>query len=160
MRIRLWSILALTLAALSLGPSFAHVLEAPPRIRDWPPQLWIDATVLHGQFALYRLVGGPIDVAVVVATIALAAAARRTPAFRGVAAAAILFALALIAWFGLVAPVNTILATWADGSAPENFVEVRNRWETGHMAVAALKFAGFIALAAAVSFRPAPDGGG
>lgn len=157
MRVRLWSILALTLAALSLGPSFAHVLEAAPRIRDWPPQLWIDATVLHGQFAFYRLIGGPIDVGAVIATVALAAAARGTPAFRGAVAAAILLTLALVAWFALVAPVNTILATWADGAAPDDFVEVRNRWESGHMAVAALKLTGFIALAAAVSApRSAP----
>lgn len=29
--------LALLLGALSLGPSFAHVLEAYPRLTIWPP---------------------------------------------------------------------------------------------------------------------------
>jgi hypothetical protein len=32
MLLRLWSVSTLTLAALSLAPSFAHVLEAPTRL--------------------------------------------------------------------------------------------------------------------------------
>ena len=39
--------LALLLAALSLGASYAHVLEAPPRLNDWPPELWREAADAH-----------------------------------------------------------------------------------------------------------------
>ena len=37
--------IAAVIAALSLGPSFAHVLEAGPRLSVWPPQLWRETTV-------------------------------------------------------------------------------------------------------------------
>jgi hypothetical protein len=33
------------------------------------------------------------------------------------------------------------------GPIPENFDAIRLRWETGHMAVAAIKLAGFITVA-------------
>jgi hypothetical protein len=69
------------------------------------------------------------------------------------AAGAALLALALGAWFLLVAPANAVLATWAGGATPADFVAVRRRWETGHMVVAALKAAGFVAVALAVTAR-------
>jgi hypothetical protein len=59
-------------------------------------------------------------------------------------------------WFAWVAPANAVLATWSPGPIPEDFQAVRNRWETGHMAVAGLKLAGFVATALAVVLpRPA-----
>ncbi|MGO4842599.1 DUF1772 domain-containing protein, partial [Rhizobiaceae sp. 2RAB30] len=39
------------------------------------------------------------------------------------------------------------LGTWEPGPIPADFEEVRLRWETGHMAVAALKLGGFVSLA-------------
>ena len=146
-----WSTLTLILTALSLGPSFAHVLEAPPRLAVWPPELWIDATVRHGQFALFRLVGAPVDVAAIVAAVVLAVMYRGGPGFGASVAAAAQLALGLAAWFALVAPANTILAGWAAGAAPSDFASVRMRWETGHMVVAALKLLAFAAMAWAVA---------
>lgn len=148
--VRIWSLATLTLAALSLGPSFAHVLEAPPRLFDWPPDLWREATVFHGQFALFALVGGPLDLAAIGATAVLAFLlrhdrARRVPALAGF----LLFGLGLAVWFGWVGPANTVLATWQPGPVPENFATIRDRWETGHMAVAAIKLIGFLATALA-----------
>jgi hypothetical protein len=43
-------LLVLTLAALSLGLSFAHVMEMPPRL-SWAPRLWLDATTFGGLYA-------------------------------------------------------------------------------------------------------------
>jgi hypothetical protein len=57
-----WSFFAILVMALSLGPSFAHLLEAPPRLTAWPPELWREATVFHGQFAYFAIVGAPLDV--------------------------------------------------------------------------------------------------
>jgi hypothetical protein len=48
---------------------------------------------------------------------------------------------------GIVAPANAILATWQPGPLPADFYAIRNRWEGGHMVVAALKMCGFIAVA-------------
>ncbi|WP_445501953.1 DUF1772 domain-containing protein [Microvirga sp. G4-2] len=158
--LRIWGLVALTLAALSLGPSFAHVLEAPPRLTVWSPELWREATVFNGQFELFALIGGPLDLAAIFTTAVLAFLLRGDKSrFRFALAGALLFALGLAVWFGWVAPANSVLATWQPGPLPENFVTVRNRWETGHMAVAALKLLGFMATALAVTptARPLPE---
>lgn len=39
MVVYLTGLVSLLLAVLSLGPSFAHVLEAPPRLFVWAPEL-------------------------------------------------------------------------------------------------------------------------
>ena len=150
--IRTLSSVVLTITALSLGPSFAHVLEAPPRLTVWPPELWRDATVFHGQFQLFAIIGGPLDIAAILGTALLAYAMRHErPGFRYALAGCLLFALALGVWFAWVAPANRILATWSPGPIPEDFHAVRMRWETGHMAVASLKLLGFLATALATT---------
>lgn len=142
-----WSMLTITIAALSLGPSFAHVLEALPRLTKWSPALWREATVFNGQFQLFAVVGAPLDIAAILCPALLAWMLRDEPsAFRFVLAATLLYAISLALWFGLVKPANDILATWAPGPIPENFDAVRLRWETGHMAVTAAKALGFISL--------------
>jgi hypothetical protein len=141
---------SLIVCALSLGLSFAHLLEAPPRLRVWPPELWRETTVFHGQYSLFGAVGGPIDVAAVVLTLALAWSAWRTG--RSVAAAttaAALFALSLAVWLSVVAPANHVLVTWKPGPLPADFAAIRARWETGHMVMAWIKLAGFVALSLA-----------
>lgn len=157
MSLRPWRFAALSVAALSLGPSFAHVLEAPPRLTVWPPELWRDATVFHGQFALFASVGGVLDVAAVVLLALLAFVSREErPAFAWALAAAILNAAALSAWFAMVAPVNAVLATWKPGPIPADFEQVRRHWEAGHMVVAALKAAGFAAALGSGLSAPRP----
>lgn len=140
-------LVTLVVAALSLGPSFAHVLEAPPRLTTWSPELWREAMVFNGQFALFATIGAPLDIGVIILTgfsAWLAGGAR--PRFRFALAAALLFAAALAAWLSIVAPANAVLATWRPGPIPSDFAAIRGRWETGHMIVAALKLAGFAAL--------------
>jgi hypothetical protein len=151
MFLRVCSILALLLAALSLGPSFAHLLEAPPRLTVWPPRLWIDATVVHGQFTWFRFVGAPLDVSAIVVTSLLAFLLRGESGAGWVLAGAAFLALALGAWFAIVAPANDILATWGPGLVPADFESVRNRWEYGHMGVAVLKAMALVALAIGLS---------
>jgi len=149
---------ALLVAALSLAPSCAHVLEAPPRLYDWSPVLWRETTVFHGQFALFARIGGPIDVAVIVILAILAWLMRsERPGLWFALAAASLYLVALLCWFTLVASANAVLATWHPGPIPADFGAVRTQWETGHMVVAALKLTGFIALCLAVVI-PGRDG--
>ncbi|MBI1182603.1 MAG: DUF1772 domain-containing protein [Alphaproteobacteria bacterium] len=146
----LLSVAALVIDALSLGPSYAHVLEAPPRLLVWTPALWREATVFNGQFELFGLVGGPIDIAAIVILFALAWVLRsERRAFRAALAAAAFYALGLAVWFAWVAPANGVLATWRPGPLPADFESIRTRWETGHMVVAGLKLAGFVCLAVA-----------
>jgi hypothetical protein len=148
-----WCVLSLVLAALSLGPSFAHALEALPRLKAWPPELWIDATVRHGQFKVFGILGGPIDLAAIASAAVLAVRLRGEAGVHAAVAAAVLLALALAAWLTIVAPANSVLAHWGAGPPPPDFARVRNRWESGHLIVAGLKAAGFVALACAVAMR-------
>jgi hypothetical protein len=146
--LRHWTVLTLTLAALSLGPSFAHILGAPPRLYDWPAHLWIDATVRHGQFVPFRDISAPLDVGAVLAAAILAFLLHGRSGFGWILAATALLVLALIAWLAIVSPANAILAGWQAGPVPADFVARRDRWEIGHMVVASLKALGFVALAA------------
>lgn len=111
--------------------------------------LWREATVFNGQFQVFAVVGAPVDIAAMLVPAILTFLLRARPAFRCALAGTVLFALALAAWFIIVAPANDVLATWQPGPIPEDFVAVRNRWETGHMIVTALKLLGFIAIAIA-----------
>lgn len=82
MVVYLTGLVSLLLAALSLGPSFAHVLEAPPRLFVWAPELWREATVFNGQFVLFAKVGGPLDVTTILAACFLSyLLANERPAF-------------------------------------------------------------------------------
>jgi hypothetical protein len=143
----LWSLLSLLVAALSLGPSFAHVLEAFPRLTVWSPELWRETTVFNRQFEWFAIIGAPLDVGVIIILAILTWLLRRQRRpFRLALAATVLYAAALATWFAWVAPANAILATWTHGPVPDDFAAVRDRWETGHMMVAAWKFVGLIAL--------------
>lgn len=148
----LWSLLTATIAALSLGPSFAHVLEAAPRLNTWSPELWRETTVFNGQFQLFAVVGAPLDIVAIFcpAMLAYLLWSDRLASIYAVAAA-LLFAAALAAWALRVAPANAVLATWQPGQPiVADFEAIRWRWETGHMIVAAVKLAGFLSLMLAI----------
>jgi hypothetical protein len=145
---------ALILVALSLGPSFAHVLEAPPRLNTWSPELWREATVFNGQFQLFAWIGGPLDVAAILVAALLAyLLLDDRPALWFVLAGACLLAGGLLAWVTLVAPANAVLATWQAGAIPQDFDAIRWRWESGHMVMAGLKLLAFAAICAATLTR-------
>lgn len=152
----LFPVLALVLGALSLAPSWAHLLEAPPRIGAWPPELWREATVFHGQFAYFALVGAPVDLLAILVAGILALTFRNGPGARTTGIAALLFLAALGVWLGVVAPANAVLATWRPGPLPADFAMVRDRWEYGHIAIAAIKLVAFASLALAVASRLRP----
>ena len=156
------SFFAVLVMALSLGPSFAHLLEAPPRLTGWPPELWREATVFHGQFAYFAIVGAPLDVgAIVLGAIMTVVVRRRRPAFWLAMAGTILFALSLATWISVVAPVNAILAQWVPGPIPHDFAAVRYRWEAGHIAISVVKTVGLCcALAGGLSLDHSRGGSG
>ncbi|ACP23014.1 hypothetical protein NGR_b15630 (plasmid) [Sinorhizobium fredii NGR234] len=150
---------SLVLTALSLGPSFAHVLEAPPRLSVWSPELWREATVFNGQFALFAKVGAPLDVgSILMASVLAYLVANERPAFWFALAGAGLLTAGLAAWFTIVAPANAIVATWKPEFIPPDFDAVRLRWEIGHMVVAAAKLTAFAFLCASALAPRLPAG--
>lgn len=141
---------ALVLAALCLAPSYAHLLEAPPRLLRWSPELWREATVFNGQFVLFALAGAPVEIGCIVATGAAAWMVKgRWEVFVPALASCLLYALALALWFAVVARANAVLATWTPGPIPADFEAVRTRWEGGHIAIAVVKLVAFALLAVA-----------
>ena len=152
---RLLTALVLLVAALDVAPSFAHLLEAPPRLWVWTPELWREATVFYGQFALFAPVGAVLEVATILGAGALAWTRREARrGLRPALAATLLFGFALAAWFAIVAPANAVLATWTPGPVPPGFDAVRLRWEAGHALIAAIKLVAFAMLAYAAAAAP------
>lgn len=143
---------ALILGALSLAPSWAHILEAPPRLA-WPLDLWRETTVFNAQFAWFAIVGGPVDLAAILAVALAALLTRGGPGYRPILAAAILYGVALAVWAVVVGRANAELAGWTPGPIPGDAAGTRWRWEGGHMAVGLLKLAAFGCLAAGLVGR-------
>lgn len=134
--------LALMVMALSLGPSFAHLLEAAPRL-DWSAELWRETTVFNRQFVHFATIGGPLDVGAILLGVALCLVLRGKPRpFLFACVATALYAASLATWFAVVAPANAVLATWEPGPIPADFDAIRQRWETGHMVMASIKSIG------------------
>lgn len=149
---------ALVIAALDLAPSLAHAIEAPPRLHQWSLELWREATVFNGQFAVLGILGGPLEIGTIALTGCYAWMLRGQAGFRPAVAAFAAFLLALVAWVVVVAPANAALATWAPGPVPPDAAAVRLNWESGHILAAAIKLAGFVLLVIASTSRSAAPG--
>jgi hypothetical protein len=137
MRLLFWEVLTVTIGALSLGSSFAHVLESIPCLKQWSPELWRETTVFNAQFWMFAAVAAPLDVAASACPAVLAWLLRYDRlALRFALAGAMLYAVSLVAWLVIVKPANDVPAAWTPGPIPQDFEAIRVRWETGHMIMA------------------------
>jgi hypothetical protein len=129
--LRLWRLIALVLTALSMGLSFAHLLELPPKML-FNGQLWVTITT-KGLYYLFGSVGAVIEVGSIVTAIVLALLVRgRGLVFSLTLGGAIVLAFALALWFVFIAPVNAELAKWTSTSFPSDWMRYRDRWEYTH----------------------------
>ena len=151
MLLKVTRLVAIMLAALTLGLGFCHLMQLPARM-GWDQDLWVGSTVQGGLYNLFGSVGALVFVATVIALALLAYFTREHghPGFRLALAAAILFALALVLWWVLVYPVNVELAKWVNGPVPADWIDYRARWEWGHAIISLVELAGFAALIASV----------
>lgn len=144
---------ALLLAALSLGFSWSHLMELGARLK-WSPDLWIQSTVFGGLYAEYGRLGAVVELLAIIALLVHWLVDRNGAGSILALTAFGLFAIGLCVWLIGVLPMNGILATWLDSAAggqiPDEFETVSRQWEYSHAAIAALKLAGFMALAGAV----------
>ena len=144
--------IVIVLGALTLGLSFAHLMEMPAR-RSWDQSLWV-ATTVHGN--LYRMFGpkgpGPwIEVSAILSTVTLAYLVRGDRrAFIWTAAGAACLVLAHASWWALVFPANLELASWVAGPVPADWQRWRDRWEFGHATGCIMRLLGFAALVGSV----------
>lgn len=151
--VRIWKIITLTLVALVMGTSFAHVLE-------WPAKLQYDGELyLRLQTSLYSHWGPPsptgfLEPAAVIAVLILVAFVRdRLPTLRLTLATAgcLLLAFPLV-FFWRVAPANAAFFHAANAGMLAADLNVwRIQWETGHALRFVLHLAAFILLSASLT---------
>lgn len=132
--LRTWRFITLLLAALGLVMGGAHVLELLPKMQ-YDAEMY--AAVTSTLYRFFGLVGGPLQVASIVAALLLSYLVRGRPSFRLTLFGTLALVLSLVLWFTLVAPVN---AEWsrvivsAPESVPLAYQRLRPRWEYGHVA--------------------------
>ncbi len=138
------------LSALTLGLTFAHVLELPQRL-GYGADLWMSLTRPNALYRFFGVIGGPLEIAAVVAVCALAVAVRRRVFTRRLMlGAAALHVAALACWIGVVAPANVEIGRWMANGIPPAWERWRVQWESGHAAGFVLLLFGFCLLVVAV----------
>jgi hypothetical protein len=124
--------LVMVLSGLTMGLTFAHVLELPQRLQ-YDAELWVALTRPNALYRYFGVVGGPIEVAAVLGAIMLAAVLRHERLSGRLALAAALFhSAALAAWATIVAPANAAIGEWGRRGIPPDWETWRTRWELGH----------------------------
>jgi hypothetical protein len=147
MSLKVWRLVTLVLAALSLTMESAHVLELPQKL-SYDPQMY--AAVNGSLYRYFAYVGGAYQIGAIIAAFVLALAVKqRRPAFAWTLTGAMLLLSAFVVWVVTVAPVNAEVATavrlHAD-TVPALWAQLRYRWEYGHAAGFVLQLCGYTAL--------------
>ncbi|BBK43060.1 hypothetical protein STVA_30800 [Allostella vacuolata] len=140
-------LLALTLTAIALVPSAAHLLEMPAKMGLDREEYFL----VQGIYAGWSWFAVPI-LGAIVANLALFVGERRREraAARMALVAAVLVALSLAIFFLWVFPGNQATANWT--TATDDWQSLRRRWEYGHAGGAILVFAAFLATALATTW--------
>ncbi len=140
------SFLSLLFVALTLGLTFAHVLEITGKLRLGPRE-WL--AVQQNLYVAFGPVGGTCEVLAIAFTWLTLWQRRGSSEACYTWVAAITASVGLIAWAVIVSPMNTVLSSWTTGTIPADWTRVRNRWEIGHASQAMLYAIAFGALALA-----------
>jgi hypothetical protein len=151
MILRAWRFVTLLWAALALTMESAHVLELPQKMQYDAQMYSAVNTTLYRYFAL---IGGVYQVgSIVVAAVLVFLVRQHRSSFGWTLAGALLLLLAFGIWLAVVAPVNGEVAE-ALRSAPESvpalWMQLRHRWEYGHVAGFIVQLVGFAALVLSV----------
>ncbi len=140
--------LSLLLVALTLGLTFAHVMEIPGKLR-LDGASWL--TVQHNLYIAFGVVGAAIEVLAIVLTWLLVLMLRgRRPALWRTLVAAVAVSAGLVDWYLLVSPMNAALSGWTPATLPADWTSTRDQWEIGQAIHAALFGLGFSALVIAL----------
>jgi hypothetical protein len=131
------------LAALTMGLAFAHALELPQKL-DYDAATWTQ--LQHSPYRYVAVVGGPLEVATVIAAVVFALRARGLRGGRLAAVGAGCLVVALGWWLAVVNTANAEVGRWAVGAVPSDWRRWRAQWEFGHGAHFVVTLAGFLAL--------------
>lgn len=135
---------AITCAALVLGLTLTHVLEAPGKAQLSGAE-WL--AIQHTFYGGYAVVGGIAEVVGLVASLILAYLLRAERAAAGLALlAALSFAGTLLAFAFGNNPLNQQIANWTPETLPVTWPETRDAWDRAHTISAVLGAIAFFAL--------------
>ena len=136
--------LSLLFCALALAPALAHLLELPSKIGLPRDEYFVVQQIYRGWWMLGIVVLGAL-----LSTLALTIVARKRPGELGPALTAFLCIVATQAIFWTFTfPANQQTANWT--LLPDNWQELRMRWEYSHAASAMLNLVALIAVIIAV----------
>jgi uncharacterized membrane protein len=140
--------LAVTLTALALLPSGAHLLALPNKITLLQDAYYIVQHSYRGWALL-----GAVLIAALIANTTLAILVRNRPApFWFATLGSVAVAATLAIFFLWIYPANQLTANWS--TVPDNWESLRSQWEYGHAANAILTFIGLCAVTCSVlSYR-------
>lgn len=144
---------ALTLTALTMGLSFAHVLEMPAKLA-YPPDLYV--ALQNSLYEYFGYIGAFVEPGAVLAVVILAyLVRRRRPAFRFTVGAVLCLLLAFpLVFLAFTQPANETFHAARPASVPADFEAYRNQWEFSHAVRFVLHLAGFAFLTLSVLVRP------
>ena len=138
-------LLTLSLTAVVLVPSGAHLFEMPRKI-GLDREAYFMVQAIYAGWAWFAI---PILAAIVLNGALFVAERRRNPAS---ARAALISALLIIASLGVffvwVFPANQATVNWTQ--VPDNWQELRRQWEYGHAANALIVLAALLATGRAI----------
>jgi hypothetical protein len=133
--------LALTLTALALVPSGAHLFALPNKIGLAAEQYFIVQSIYRG-WSLF----GVVLIGALIANLALALLLRgRGAPFVLALFAFLCIALTLVVFFIWTYAANQATNNWA--TIPDNWEQLRREWEYSHAANAVVTFAAFCSVA-------------
>jgi hypothetical protein len=136
--------LSLLFCALALAPALAHLLELPSKISLPRDEYFVVQQIYRGWWMLGIVVFGAL-----LSTLALTIVVRKRPGELGPALTAFLCIVATQAIFWtFTLPANQQTANWT--LLPDNWQELRMRWEYSHAASAMLNLVALIAVIIAV----------
>ena len=147
MTLKICQFLAIVLTALALVPGGAHLMELPAKIA-MPEEPYFVVQQIYRGWAL----AGAVIFAAIFANFASALVARHNPRqFWLSVAAGLLIVATLAIFFAWTYPTNQATGNWT--SAPEDWEQLRTRWEYSHAVNAFVTFCALLcSVGAALSY--------
>ena len=135
-------LLALVLTAIALAPAAAHVLELPNKLPLRREQYLTVQQVYRGWNRL-----GFVVIAALFATMWMAVVADESAEVPATLAFIAILMTQLVFWL-YTYPVNRRTHNWTE--APDDWEQLRDRWEISHAANALLTFIAFVCVAVSI----------
>jgi hypothetical protein len=136
---KMLSVLAIVLTALSMGAGIAHVLEMRPKLAMSAEQ-YRETQQLYRGWAFI----GIVLLGALAASADLAIRLRGSAAFSLAAGGVVAIALSLMVFFAFTFPVNRTTRNWT--VLPTNWEHLRRQWEYSHAAGTACLFIALLLL--------------